>query len=60
MMMKIADFKTMMRMILEIIMVSLIMKKLERLINMKKRNINDDLLRKYFLVQDLRALLEKF
>ena len=36
------------------------MKKLERLINMKKRNINDDLLRKYFLVQDLQALLENF
>ena len=34
--------------------------KLERLINIKKRNINDELLRKYFVVQDLGALLEKF
>ena len=35
-------------------------KKLERLINLKNRDINDDLVRKHFLVQDLGGLLEKF
>ena len=35
-------------------------KKLERLINIKERNINNELVKKLFLVQDLRALLEKF
>ena len=35
-------------------------KKLERLINLKNRDINDELVRKYFLVQNLGALLEKF
>ena len=33
--------------------------KLSRLINLKGRSINDDLVRKHFLVQDLGALLEK-
>ena len=33
--------------------------KLNRLINLKGRSINDDLVRKHFLVQDLGALLEK-
>ena len=35
-------------------------KKLERLINIKERDINEELVRKHFLVQDLGALLEKF
>ena len=35
-------------------------KKLERLINIKERNINNELVKKLFLVQDLGALLEKF
>ena len=35
-------------------------KKLERLFNVKERDINDELVRKHFLVQDLGALLEKF
>ena len=35
-------------------------KKLNRLINLKSRDINDELVRKHFLVQDLGALLEKF
>ena len=35
-------------------------KKLERLINIKGRNINNELVKKLFLVQDLGALLEKF
>ena len=34
-------------------------KKLNRLIDTKTRNINDELLRKYFLVQDHGSLLEK-
>ena len=34
-------------------------KKLGRLINLKEREINDELVRKYFLVQYLGALLEK-
>ena len=34
-------------------------KKVERLIHVKERDINDELVRKHFLVQDLRALLEK-
>ena len=33
--------------------------KLESLIKIKERDINDQLVRKHFLVQDLRALLEK-
>ena len=32
----------------------------ERLINFKNRDINDELVRKHFLVQNLGALLEKF
>ena len=35
-------------------------KKVERLINIKKRDINIELAKKHFLVQDLGALLEKF
>ena len=35
-------------------------KKLNGLINLKKRDTNDELVRKHFLVQDLEALLEKF
>ena len=35
-------------------------KKLERLINIKGRNINNELVKKLFLVQDLGTLLEKF
>ena len=35
-------------------------KKLERLINIKERNINNELVKKLFLVQDLGALWEKF
>ena len=35
-------------------------KKRERLINIKEKGINDDLVKKYFLVQDLEALLENF
>ena len=35
-------------------------KKLERLINIKERDINNELVRKHFLVQDLGPLLEKF
>ena len=34
-------------------------KKLNRLIDTKTRNINDELVRKYFLVQDHGSLLEK-
>ena len=34
-------------------------KKLNRLTNVKGRNINNELVRKHFLVQDLGALLEK-
>ena len=34
-------------------------KKLGRLIDLKERNISDELVRKYFLVQYLGALLEK-
>ena len=34
-------------------------KRLERLIDLKNRGINDELVRKYFQVQDLAALLEK-
>ena len=34
-------------------------KRLERLIDLKNRSINDELVRKYFQVQDLAALLEK-
>ena len=34
-------------------------KKFERLIDLSKRDINDELVRKHFLVQDLGALLEK-
>ena len=34
-------------------------KKLNGLINLKKRDTNDELVRKHFLVQDLEALLEK-
>ena len=30
-----------------------------RLINLKGRNINDELVKKYFLVENLSALLEK-
>ena len=35
-------------------------KKLNKLINLKSKDINDELVRKHFLVQDLGALLEKF
>ena len=35
-------------------------KKLNRLIHLKNRDINDELVRKHFLVQNLGALLEKF
>ena len=35
-------------------------KKLERLINLENRDINDELVRKRFLVQNLGTLLEKF
>ena len=35
-------------------------KKVERLINIKERDVNDELAKKHFLVQDLGALLEKF
>ena len=35
-------------------------KELERLINIKEKDINNELVRKYFLVQELGALLEKF
>ena len=35
-------------------------KKLERLINLENRDINDELVRKRFLVQSLGTLLEKF
>ena len=34
-------------------------KRLERLIDLKNRGINDELVGKYFQVQDLAALLEK-
>ena len=34
-------------------------KRLERLNDLKNRGINDELVRKYFQVQDLAALLEK-
>ena len=34
-------------------------KKLDRLIDTKTRNINDELFRKYFLVQDLGRMLKK-
>ena len=34
-------------------------KRLNRLINLKKRDINDEFIKKHFLVQDLGALLEK-
>ena len=34
-------------------------KKLERLIFSKRRDINDELVKKYFLVKDLKTLLEK-
>ena len=33
--------------------------RLERLIDLKNKGINDELFRKYFQVQNLRALLEK-
>ena len=33
---------------------------LKRLINLKNRDINDELVRKHFQVQDLGILLEKF
>ena len=39
--------------------VSLIKKWLERLIDLKNRGINDELVGKYFQIQDLRALLKK-
>ena len=35
-------------------------KNLERLINLENRDINDELVRKRFLVQNLGTLLEKF
>ena len=35
-------------------------KKLERLINLENRDINDELVRKRLLVQNLGTLLEKF
>ena len=34
-------------------------KNFERLINLKERDISDELVRKHFLVQDLGALLQK-
>ena len=34
-------------------------KKLERLFFFKRRDINDELVKKHFLVQDLEALLKK-
>ena len=37
----------------------IVYEKLERLIDLKKRDINNELVRKHFLVQDLGALLEK-
>ena len=39
--------------------VSLIKKWLERLIDLKNRGINDELVGKYFQIQDLWALLKK-
>ena len=35
-------------------------KRFNRLINLKERDINNELVRKHFLVQNLEALLEKF
>ena len=43
----------------EMKMVSLIKKWLERLIDLKNRGINDELVGKYFQIQDLWALLKK-
>ena len=43
----------------EMKMVSLIKKWLERLIDFKNRGINDELVGKYFQIQDLWALLKK-
>ena len=43
----------------EMKMVSLIKKWLERLIDLKNRSINDELVGKYFQIQDLWALLKK-
>ena len=43
----------------EMKMVSLIKKWLGRLIDLKNRGINDELVGKYFQIQDLRALLKK-
>ena len=37
----------------------IVYEKLERLIDLKERDINNELVRKHFLVQDLGALLEK-
>ena len=37
----------------------IVYEKLERFIDLKKRDINNELVRKHFLVQDLGALLEK-
>ena len=56
--MKIADLSTMMRMILEIIMVSSITKSLNRLINLKRRSVNHNLSREYFKYQDPDSMLE--
>ena len=43
----------------EMKIVSLIKKWLERLIDLKNRGINDELVGKYFQIQDLWALLKK-
>ena len=52
MMMKIADLKTVMRMILD--NNGLIdYEKLNRLINLKRRSINDNLFREYFKIQTI-------
>ena len=47
------------KIISEMKMVSLIKKWLERLIDLKNRGINDELVGKYFQIQDLWALLKK-
>ena len=57
--MKKVIWKMKIKMISEIKMILLIIKsQLDRLISLKERDINDELVRKNFLVQNLGALLE--